>query len=595
MNTYTKTKIGLIQFLLVFLISTAYGQKVKYKDIYALLSTKQYEQAEPFLKRYLAENTDEPSGNLFMGMILQEKASNNDLLKQTSRVLTNLDSAVFFYEKAYQTITDREIRKNKDYYQTYNRRDLRTGEFGVKLTDIQFDIEKRIQALKERSSRLKMTKGLHDLAVNSYSRAQALYASLQSFPTLRQLYLRSDEGTIATLTNLSLSFDSCVKAFDQFKLSLATLEKTGYNQKLAIANIKDFTVDGKSEADFFADEVKLWDYKTFADEALRIARDEIIPMRSNLVSYDQGVNKLHEKLAADSVSVRNDLTRLIDKLLYSQLKKFDPAPLPMLIFGLKTTNLEYNSTLLEHKPFRDSSDLHLRIGLVEKELKLLKQLDSTAALLPADKLDEKILDYTDFVTKAYGDGTAVKHFIQAQHDFSARELKKRTALLSEYRHGLQYVVDGQDSIPLSPELATVHYAPLLTTPEKFTAGLSLKDTTQLSAYFYTVERSRQAAVKAYFPVDKSAFRVRSVSAARVIAQSDPLDQIFYVLIYSDNPVKDKIPATLAKIYRSDGLAWKTDYPLTFRPDALTLTSNGEVVISDGTQQLMVDKNGKVLK
>src|SRR5690606_15427114 len=223
MNTYTKTKIGLIQFLLVFLISTAYGQKVKYKDIYALLSTKQYEQAEPFLKRYLAENTDEPSGNLFMGMILQEKASNNDLLKQTSRVLTNLDSAVFFYEKAYQTITDREIRKNKDYYQTYNRRDLRTGEFGVKLTDIQFDIEKRIQALKERSSRLKMTKGLHDLAVNSYSRAQALYASLQSFPTLRQLYLRSDEGTIATLTNLSLSFDSCVKAFDQFKLSLATL------------------------------------------------------------------------------------------------------------------------------------------------------------------------------------------------------------------------------------------------------------------------------------------------------------------------------------------------------------------------------------
>lgn len=44
------TKIGLLQFLFLFLISAAYGQKVKYKDIYALLSTKQYEQAEPFLK-----------------------------------------------------------------------------------------------------------------------------------------------------------------------------------------------------------------------------------------------------------------------------------------------------------------------------------------------------------------------------------------------------------------------------------------------------------------------------------------------------------------------------------------------------------------
>ncbi|MDQ2657047.1 MAG: hypothetical protein M3Y60_06470, partial [Bacteroidota bacterium] len=126
------TKLLIIPFLVFLSASAAFGQKVKYKDIYALLSTKQFEQAEPFLKRYLRETTDNPNAYLFMGNIYQEKSSNNDILKQTALCVANMDSAIFFYDKAYKTIDDREVRKNKEYYQNYNRRDLRTGEFGVK-------------------------------------------------------------------------------------------------------------------------------------------------------------------------------------------------------------------------------------------------------------------------------------------------------------------------------------------------------------------------------------------------------------------------------------------------------------------------------
>ena len=44
-------------------------------------------------------------------------------------------------------------------------------------------------------------------------------------------------------------------------------------------------------------------------------------MRDLLVSYDVEINKLREKLNKDSVSVKNDLTKLIDKLLMEKLKK----------------------------------------------------------------------------------------------------------------------------------------------------------------------------------------------------------------------------------------------------------------------------------
>ena len=153
------TKITLIQFLfLSFIVSTSFGQKVKYKDIFGLLNTKRYEEAEPFLKRYLKETNDNPNAFLYMGIIYQEKSAKDDVLKQTTRAIANMDSAIFFYDKAYKSINEKELKRNEEFYQAYNRRDLRTGEFGVKLSDIQFDLEKKMEGLRERIDRVKMVK-----------------------------------------------------------------------------------------------------------------------------------------------------------------------------------------------------------------------------------------------------------------------------------------------------------------------------------------------------------------------------------------------------------------------------------------------------
>lgn len=588
------TKIGLIQFLLIFLISAAYGQKVKYKDIYALLSTKQYEQAEPFLKQYLKENIDNPNAYLYMGFILQDKASKNDVLKQTKIAVANMDSAIMYYGKASKILDEREVRKNKEYYETYNRRDLRTGEFGVKLSDIQFDIEKRTEALKERIDKVKMVKYYFALADTAYQKSNALFVALQNkFASKTQLYLRADEQTIKDLTTLSVRFDSCMKAFDQYKAATATLGKTGYNQKLSVAEIADFKTDGRSASDFYQDEVKVWDYRKFADETRDLIQKEVLPMRTHLVEYDMEINKLREKLNSDSVSVRNDLTKLIDKLLYDQLKKFDAQPLPMIVFAMKTTDLEYRSAVLEHKPLRDSADLHLQIAMLEQELKVLSRLDSVAAIMPEDMLAEKSTDYADFVKSTYSNPGVLKSYLRSLREYGAREEKKKAALLAQYQKGLNYIVDGADSIPLSSDIVSA-YRPLVITPEKYTMGVSLQDTAQLKGYFYTITAARKPEVKAYFPLDKSSFKSRNISDARAIAYSDAAGQIFYVLLYSANPVKEKIPATLAKIYRSDGLAWKVDYPLAFTPSELVVSAEtGEVVIRNGSQQAVVDKNGKV--
>src|SRR5262245_15509024 len=104
-------KVAFFGYLIFFISisSLCLGQKkVKYKDIFGLLSVKQYEEAEPFLKAYLKENDDNPNAYLFMGIIYQEKSGKDDVLKQTKLTIAHMDSAIQFYTKAYQTITEKE-------------------------------------------------------------------------------------------------------------------------------------------------------------------------------------------------------------------------------------------------------------------------------------------------------------------------------------------------------------------------------------------------------------------------------------------------------------------------------------------------------
>src|ERR1041384_4787785 len=77
-----------------------FGQKIKYKDLFILLNAKQFDQAAPFLQKYLKENDDNPNAFLFMGLIYQDKFQAMDVLKETDGLLVKGDSSVFYLDLA---------------------------------------------------------------------------------------------------------------------------------------------------------------------------------------------------------------------------------------------------------------------------------------------------------------------------------------------------------------------------------------------------------------------------------------------------------------------------------------------------------------
>ena len=593
------TKLALTKFILLSLIfSTAHGQKVKYKDIFGLLSTKQYEAAEPFLKTYLKETADNPNAFLYMGIVYHEKALKDDVLKQTKRTIGVMDSAIIFYDKAYKTVTEKEIKRNSEYYQAYNRRDLRTGEFGVKLSDIQFDIEKKMEGLRERIDRIKMVKFYFALADSLYRKSNSLYKSIHAtYPGEREFYLRCDENLIKSLTMLSTRFDSCVKAFDNYKSSSSTVGKTGYNQSLSLSDIVDFKNDGLTDANFYQENVKIWDYKKFADKSRQAMEKEIIPMREHLITYDIEINKLREKLSNDSVSVKSDIHSLVDKLLMEQLKKYDKEPLPMEVFTLKITDLEYRSTLLENKAKKDSTDVHVRLKMLNREIKHINKLDSISGKLLSDDLDKRVLDYDYFVKNTYSTTAVLKSYVRGLKDYAEREKKVKESEIVKRTETLRWLVNGADSIPLFIEPSRSKFKPLAVIAEKYTTGLQYTDSLNPTGYFYTISPSRIPDVKVSFPVEKPSFKEGSLVSSKALTFSDVAGQIYFVLLFTDRGKENKYAATLAKIYRSDGLAWSMNYELAFVPREISFKADsGELVIKgDDNQQNTMDKNGKMLK
>jgi hypothetical protein len=591
-------------FLLVFLIGVSFqsfSQKVKYKDLFILLSARQYDQAEPFLKRYLKENDDNPNAYLFMGIIYQEKAAKDDVLKNTDKLIQNSDSAIYFYNFATKGITEKELKRNDEYYQMYNRRDLRTGEFGVKLSDVQFDLEKRIQALRDRIERVKLLKLQYSQTELLYSKSMANYKLLVApYANQKEFFLRADDRQNAQLNKLVEVFDSCLVAFNNYKATSQLLGKTGYNQVLNLVDIHEFGSDGFAEPDFMANDLRLWDYKRWANESMDIITKEIKPIREHLVSYDIEINKLREKLKKDSVSVKSDLTQLVNKLMFTQLKKYDPSPLPIQVFEMKIAELEYTSEVLQNRHFRDSANVQLHLDNTKSEWKALNKLDSITTGLVNRDFDADAVNYINFVTAAYGTPNVLRSLIKTTREFADREKLKRANDIAKREEAFKWLIAGKDSIPLVNNLAKESKFKPLIINESFTSGLMYTDSINYSGYFYSVTPSRIPDIKITFPVEKVTYQKRNLPLTKGLLATDGKGLIYFFAIYSESKKGDKFPITVVKISKAEGMMWANNYLVTGLPSELLFnpeTNDLSVKISSSGENklVVIDKTGKMLK
>ncbi|MBN8578338.1 MAG: hypothetical protein J0L66_15440 [Cytophagales bacterium] len=586
--------------LLLVLALNGHAQKVKYKDLIELLNARNYEVAEPFLKRYLKENSDNISAYLYMGIVYQDKAQRNDILKQPEALLNNIDSAIFFLEKVAPLITEKELKRNDQNYQMYLRRDVRTAEFAIKLSDVTLDIETRVKNMRERKEKVKNLNNFFRAAERQYQATQHAFVALQNqYSTEKEFCLRLNESVTAELNRIKLTFDSSQLSFRNYRSVLESMGKVPYNQNVTLTEIADFKRDGNTEFDFFKGDLRLWDYARWSKNALDLYATEITPLRDHLVTYDIELNRLSQKLKQDSVSVKDELTKLLDRSSIIQLAKYDADPLPIGVFNMKMAELEYHSEKISNKAGRDTVGLVTRLQQLKKETRAVKKLDSLSARLLTRNFDKDAKDYTHFITKAYGTDAVLKNYIRSTHEFALRELAAHQAQTKLTEKAVRWLVHGNDSIPVVTDEPRSQYKPLVIVADRFTMGLKYVDSLA-TGYLFDITPIHKPKVAVSFPVEALPFKKRFLPVIKGMGVH-PLSDLFIALVYSESSDKNGFPATLIKVDKTKGLVWSNNYRLPFTPSELLFSSDtGEIMIKlptpTGEQKLfVVDKNGKKIQ
>lgn len=591
-------------------IGSARAQKVKYKDLYPLLDSRQYELAIPILKRFLADSKtiNHPNANFQLATYFELKTLDQDILNDADAMDLYADSAIMAYQKTMTLLTEKEVsKKNAEYYGSYQRRDVRTGKVGIKLADIQYDLEKKVNGLIERKVAVNNINVAMSDSYTAYTICQRIYSELRStYPDTRRLYLQADEVVIKKLDTLAAQAEIAVVSAGKMKTALGKIEKAGYDPKIEIKDIEKYEKDGMEEADYFSDEIVFWEYGDWVKMVKDIVANKVKPMMANLIEYDNQLNALRNQTLEDSISQVAKVAPLGP--IKNQLNEFDPDPLPLKVFDVKVSELEYLAKLVEHHDYYDSADLVYKTGILKEKVDALSQYDSLLNVLADFPYKEESTNYYAYVSSSFGDLEQFTSYIETKKSFADQQFEKKSAELELMAERANWLISENDSIPLfevEDVISSRRYLPVVI-DSTHTAGLFFEDDNTLRGYFSLVNKNRVPESKVEFTVNEEFFNRINVLDIEALVNADESGQIYHLLFYVPMPEQETFAAELCKIYTADGLAWEKSLILETKPSTITITDGTGVVEVNydlqsysGDKQLasgiMLDKKGEVLE
>ena len=594
----------IILFILISLFTQqGFAQKIKYKDLFVLLKAKRYEEAEPFLRAYLADdkNKDEANPQLQMGNIYHEKALKADILDENKHAILYIDSAVSAYNTSLSLLDDKEIRKNDDFYQDYLRRDLRTGKVEIKLSDIHFDLKKRVEDLQNRQKIVIKLKSTFDEFTGYYEEVRTKALSLfQEYPDKKSLYLRGETKVVSSLKEIYQLYDSAKTNFRIYEAILKDNPGLANTPQWREVKLLDFKDDVDLDVDFRSSEIKTYDLGKWASETLDLIEKDIQPLKKHLIDYDKTLEALHTKLNQDSTSIHSDLTGLTEKLLARQLEKFDTVAMPLHIFRLKLEELEYLSSLLEYSNLKDSANIHLHLQAATSLMGKASNVESLAAKAESIDIETEAQYYSIYIKERYGSAEKVKSMINEKMSFISNEKKRLQEELDLLEKSLKYMVYKNDSIPLIPgeEIDSLEmYYPIETIEEKYSTGFFVPSRKLLGVYITDINPSRRSQMKVDMALDTLKFKTKNLLQTEVMSTTDVEEQIFYIVVTQPS-VKDSTlyNSVVGKIYKSEGLAWSKPFSWKSKPSELFYQPDtGDLVVSFekiDEKPAIIDNNGE---
>lgn len=566
---YLMKKFVVLVILIILVGSESFSQKVKYKDLYFMLNLRQFDQAEPFLRQFLADskNDDHANAHYYMAEMQSEKAFALDQLKNTDRVTELLDSAILYYRKSLTFLDDKEVRRNDEYYQDYKRRDVRSGKFGIKLADVQLDYENKIKALEERKANLVELKKYFVLSQTAYENTQALYDSLHEiYPNDTKLFLQINDNGLKLIEEIKIAYNEAVENFKNYRSILDNVSRVGYDQSLIVNDIVEYNTDGKSKADFYSSQVSFWDYNKWERDVNERYTNDIIPIRQQLIDIDFQLESLLTELRQDSVDVSDKLPTVAIDLISEKLRIYDPEPLPELLFKYKTDYIDFQSFLIKNADYSDSSDLFYQFEVIQYISDELFEMDSLINELIGVNLLEEGNNYTTLIQTRFGSTDELAVYLKKGLDEMLDLKRKYDAAYDRLDERMKWAITTSDSLPLFFPDKPKDLLPIVVDSAQFTAGIRVLDSVNVRGYYADLNSMLVPEVYQELELDTTYLTVENIDMidvdALVFDETD--NPIHFVLFSSPLPEQLGRAATVASLSK-DKINWVKNINLEFAP------------------------------
>ena len=572
----------------------SHAQKVKYKDLYVLLRARNYEDASGFLVSFLGEEPDHPNANYQMGLMLEYKLQELDLLKQTEAIIQRADSAVLYFNKSHSLIDDKEVKKHDDdYYELFKRRNLRSGKFEVILSDVQLDIEKRVESLNNLKKEVNGVKGRFDKATEFYHSCQQNYSDLKErYTDELTLALGATDNTLIILQNITTSYDSAIFNLKAYVSARKAFEAENYVDIVFVSNqIEDFSDTPKKEPDFYSRKIGLYNFATWSINQQSQVKSKA-EFLSNLMKFDESLDKMSEDIVKDSVDLSSQIFGMITSPVLKELKLVDYDSWLMSFFQYKIGQLNLKSAWMGwYTAVADTLDVGAKLEYVKK---IRSQYEGVVKLEKGlGEPDEALLTkrYHTFTDARLGGIEGVKNYITKQKGIVVEEenaLNSLDSLLLERDKWAQW---KQDSISVTPGKIDAYnytiYSDSLTNPREVAiGGIHQGDSRQF--FFGKVPSSRILDTLYFADVPKL---LNSDQAESLHVEPLKLTNGQYLLTYTLAEDSGKKSAVLLLAGVEQGIAWVKEEK-ELESSAKVEEVDGKIsIVQDGKDPIVYNLDG----
>lgn len=566
----------------------SYAQKVKYKDLYVLLRARNYEDGSKFLVAFLTQEPDHPNANYQMGLMLEYKLKELDLLKETKAIVQRADSAILYFNKARELIDDKDIRKHDDdYYELFKRRNLRTGKFEVILSDIQLDIEQRVEALNKLKNEVGDVKMRFEKAIASYQSSKENYDALRKgYNDELTLSLGAADSAVQTLEEMVSKYDSSLTNFKKYIILRKTFEGENYKEiKIDLKPIEGFSEDALQEPDFYSQKVNLYNFKSWSiDQQSQIkARKEYM---ANLIAFDESLDKMSESIRTDSVDLSSQIFGMITSPVLKELKLVDYDSWLMTLLQYKISQLNLGSVWIGwYKEVADSLDVGYQLDHTKKIENQFTGVEKLGKQLKENEMGPFMRRYNRFVKARYKDEAGLLDYIKAQSGIIDEERNKVDQLVTQILHKDKWGWWHQDSISVTINKDSIGYATLysdsLANRAYVIAGIYYGENTP-KLFFGNVPSSRMIDTLYYAPGDiETNLKLDSLETISGKAEGGK-----YAILYTENTQATLVYATPTK-----GIEWVAKLEGIVTVPSISITEDNISILQEGREPIVYNLDG----